>query len=111
MNSLINISPKTLNLLAQNKSILLKDRIRFEQELENRGEGLKNIPKKNQNISFNKELFKGYSFFLILVPILYFNYVSAKTLVSQGEKAQNQFYGISITLWVVIHCSALLLFN
>lgn len=109
MNDIINISPKTLNLLAQNKSILLKDRIRYEAELESRGEGLKIIPKKNQHISFNKELLKGYSIFLILVPILYFNYVSAKTLVNQGEKAQNQFYGISITLWVVIHCSVLLL--
>lgn len=108
MNSLINISPKTLNLLAQNKSLLLEDRVRFQKELENRGEGLKFTVKKNQNIKFNKELFSGYSLFLILVPILYFNYVSAKTLVNQGEKAQNQFYSISITLWVIILCSVLL---
>lgn len=106
---MINISSSTLNLLAQNKSILLKDRICFEKELENRGESAALISGKNQNIKLNKELLKGYSFFLILIPILYFNYLSVKTLVNQGQKAQNQFYVISLILWLVVHLTLIFL--
>lgn len=98
-----DIKSETLNLIAQNKSILLKDRIIFENELKSRGEELELIPKKNQNIKFNSDIFKGYSLMLLVMPVLYLNYISAKTLVNQGQKAQNQFYATCIFIWVILH--------
>ena len=109
MDRLIKISTQTLNALAQNKSILLRDRIIFEQALKNRGEELKSIPQKQQNIRFNSLIFSERVIFLLLVPILYYNYIAAKTLVNQGQKAQNQFYAISIAIGVVLYTRFMLL--
>ncbi|MCT4580469.1 MAG: hypothetical protein N4A35_03550 [Flavobacteriales bacterium] len=108
-NSLINISTQTLNALAQNKSVLLRDRIIFEEELNSRGEQLKAIAQKQENIRFNSSIFSGRAIFLLLVPILYYNYISAKTLVNQGQKAQNQFYAISIAVGIILYTSFTLL--